>query len=447
VPTPESLPQPPLFSILLPSRNRLASLKFAVESILAQSAGSWEIVISDNCSSEDYRGYVALLGNPKIRLIRTSVPIPLTDNWNNALAHATGRYVIMLGDDDALSPDCLSRLEATIAEHAGPDLIFSAAYHYLYPGTIPARPDGYLATVAPLHALDGIAKPTALPADRGRFLAEQGLKFRNLFGYDSQHMVWKKDFIGSLAHLGPFFQSPYPHSYSSLVSMRLAQRIVIDPRPAAIIGFPPKSLGDNSGTDNLSANDLIPGMTEDCAGRLRAVLPGAEHALGLPGDAHYKNWLLANLTAYQNLPDLFAQGVDLRRYRRIQILWMAHRYVDSPGLRRRITRAIETLSPHERRFFDHLCAEFRMAKRIRQPLQDAHDALFRAMHVQGDAHVRILRFGLHADIRDALAWLSTQQHPLLRLLQCIPRQLSARRRRSGRVRRRVITNQFVGEIR
>lgn len=450
----ESTRQPPLFSILLPSRNRLALLKFAVESILAQSVGSWEIVVSDNCSDEDYRGYLALFGNssirrnPSMRVVRTASAVPVTDNWNNALAQASGRYVIMLGDDDALTPGCLARLQSLIEEHAEPDVIFAAAYHYCYPGAMPAKPEGYLATVAPLPILEGHTKPAVLSSERSRFYGEQGLKFRNLFGFNSQYMVWKKSFIDSLAHLGPFFQSPYPDYYSSLVAMRLAPRIVVDPEPAMVIGISPKSFGFYFGNNQVAAGNAMLGLTEAYADAVRSVLPGADHALSLPGDAHYRNWLIANLTVYRNLPEAFAQGVDLRRYRRIQILWMAHHYhIDPPSERRKISRAVTTLRPQERRLFDGLSWQFGQAKKAKQPLQALHDKLFQAMNIYGGARVQFHKVGVHADVRDALIWLSAGRAPLLRLLQSVGRRLRARQRRSPQPGRRWSTSQFFGALR
>lgn len=440
--------QPPLFSILLPSRNRLALLKLAVESVATQSIDSWEIVISDNCSEEDYRGYMALHEKTRVRVVRTSTSVPVTDNWNNALAHATGRYIIMLGDDDALTPGCLERLRSLITEHGEPDVIFCAGYHYCYPGAMTARPDGYLAMVAPLPALEGYSKPGPLPAGRGRHFAEQSLKFRNLFGFNSQYMVWKKAFIDSLAHLGPFFQSPYPDYYSSAVTMRLAERVVMDPEPAMIIGISPKSFGYYFGTNQAAAGNAMLGLTESYADAVRSVLPGAAHALDLPGDPHYRNWLIANLTVYKNLPQAFEQRVDLRRYRRIQILWMAHHYFkDPPQDHDRITRGVATLRPQERRFFDDLSRQFEQARKDGQPLQALHDKLFQRMNIYGGAHTKFYEFGIHTDVRDALAWLSVRSRPVLRLLQSIPRQLRARRRRADAPKGSWKTSQFFGSHR
>jgi hypothetical protein len=158
--------------------------------------------------------------------------------------------------------------------------------------------------------------------------------------------------------------------------------------------------------------------------------------------------LLANLTVYKNLPEAFEQGIDLRRYRRIQILWMAHHYhVDPLAERRKIARAVATLRAPEQRFFDRLSWQFQQAKRAKEPLQALHDKLFAAMNIYGGARVEFHEFGLHADVRDALAWLSVRSNPMLRILQRIPRHLRARQRRSGRPRRFRVTNQFLGTIR
>ena len=78
------------FSILLPTRNRLEYLRQAVETVRRQSFADWEVVVSDNDSEDDVAGFVASLGDERMRYVRTEQFIPVTDNWNNALAHASG---------------------------------------------------------------------------------------------------------------------------------------------------------------------------------------------------------------------------------------------------------------------------------------------------------------------------------------------------------------------
>src|SRR5687768_11034765 len=92
---PQAAAQHMKFSVLLPTRNRLELLRYAIESVRRQFYQDWEIVVSDNDSIEDVRGYVASLGDGRIRYVRTPRFIPVTDNWSNALAHSSGDYVVM----------------------------------------------------------------------------------------------------------------------------------------------------------------------------------------------------------------------------------------------------------------------------------------------------------------------------------------------------------------
>lgn len=114
----------PSFSILLPSRNRLELLKHAVDSVLAQNERNLEIIISDNDSSENYIDYVRTITSVPVRYIRGDSPISVTDNWNRALKAATGDYIVMLGDDDALTPGFIQRMSDIIEAHSHPDVVY-----------------------------------------------------------------------------------------------------------------------------------------------------------------------------------------------------------------------------------------------------------------------------------------------------------------------------------
>ena len=45
-------------SVLLPTRNRLTFLRYAIESVRRQDVPDWEIIVSDNHSEEDIAGYI-----------------------------------------------------------------------------------------------------------------------------------------------------------------------------------------------------------------------------------------------------------------------------------------------------------------------------------------------------------------------------------------------------
>lgn len=110
------------FSITIPTY-RPEFLNEAVASVLAQVYPDWELVIVDDCSPADLRSIVGpYLADPRVRYYRNEKnfgALNLVDNWNRCLEYCTGDYVICIGDDDRLLPNCLSDLSALILQHPG----------------------------------------------------------------------------------------------------------------------------------------------------------------------------------------------------------------------------------------------------------------------------------------------------------------------------------------
>jgi len=89
-----------LVSVLIPTYNRDAFLKRAIESALKQSYESTEIVISDNCSTDDTKEVVSKFNNDRIRYFRNERNIGPILNWRLSLEKARGIYSVILCDDD-----------------------------------------------------------------------------------------------------------------------------------------------------------------------------------------------------------------------------------------------------------------------------------------------------------------------------------------------------------
>jgi len=103
--------EPPLVSVALPTHNRAATLPRAIESALAQSHPRFEIVISDNGSSDATRAICEELAgrDARVRYVRHSVNRGLVANLNSALADCRGEYLMLLADDDWLAQDYIER--------------------------------------------------------------------------------------------------------------------------------------------------------------------------------------------------------------------------------------------------------------------------------------------------------------------------------------------------
>jgi glycosyltransferase involved in cell wall biosynthesis len=300
------------FSILLPTRNRVRYLEFAIQTVLRQDYRDWEIIVSDNDSEEDVAGLCRSLGDDRVKYFRTSEFVPVTDNWNNALAHSTGDYVIMLGDDDALMRGHLSTMARLITDFDAPDLIYTGAYIYAYPGVLPEHPEGYLRRNS--NPLFGSEEPFLLSAKRRRALVDEAMRLRMPVTFNMQHSVISRTFIDSLAARGPFFQSPYPDFYATNVAFLKASRLLVFQRPMVTIGITPRSYGFfHFNKDEQGGMEFLKNAPDaESAARLAHVL--------LPGNRNNTSWLLAMVALEANFGRETGVKVDYRRYRLLQLI-------------------------------------------------------------------------------------------------------------------------------
>lgn len=99
----------PLVTIGIPTYNRADFyLKQALESALSQDYPNFEIIVSDNCSTDGTKDFVAKYFDPRIRYFRQPTNIPANDNFNFCLQKAAGAYFLLLHDDDMIDCDFLS---------------------------------------------------------------------------------------------------------------------------------------------------------------------------------------------------------------------------------------------------------------------------------------------------------------------------------------------------
>lgn len=88
----------PLVSVIITTYNRYELLKIALQKVYEQSYHSIEVIVSDDCSTDN----TPLIVNdfPAIRYVQTPHNMGYAQNSKFALSHAKGDYVIVLSDDD-----------------------------------------------------------------------------------------------------------------------------------------------------------------------------------------------------------------------------------------------------------------------------------------------------------------------------------------------------------
>ncbi len=331
------------FSALLPTRNRLQYLRFAVESVLRQDDPDWELVVSDNDSEDDIAGYVASLGDDRVRYVRTDSFVPVTENWNNALRHSTGDYVVMLGDDDALLPGYFSAMRRHVERFEAPDAVYTSAMLYAYPGVDPSAPRGYLQPYGYASFLRGAREPFVLDPAIARHAVRQAMDFRVRYGFNMQFALVSRRLADRIAGDGEFFRSPFPDYFAMNMVMLRAAPLVVDPAPRVVIGVTPRSYGF------FHANQL--------EGEARSFLEGAPAARRaetdglLPGTNINNGWLRAMEAVSRAAGDPELRP-NRRRYRMLQALYVYEHYHFGSITRAQLDDLRDRLNRRERLLYD-----------------------------------------------------------------------------------------------
>ena len=105
------------FSIVLPTLNRADYIYFAIQSVLNQTFGDFELIISDNSSTDNTEQVIRGFTDKRISYVKTEKTLPMYESWEFALGQASGEYITFLGDDDAHSTIYLESLKKVIDEH------------------------------------------------------------------------------------------------------------------------------------------------------------------------------------------------------------------------------------------------------------------------------------------------------------------------------------------
>lgn len=105
----------PKVSICVPTFNGGDYLRQAIDSVLEQDYQDFEIVIVDNCSTDQTAAVVDSLlskAGGRVRFYKNDRNIGLAGNLNKCLEYARGMYIKFLCVDDILLPGCLEQMVA-----------------------------------------------------------------------------------------------------------------------------------------------------------------------------------------------------------------------------------------------------------------------------------------------------------------------------------------------
>ena len=112
----------PLVSIIMPSYNCAAFIAESIESVLAQSYQNWELLISDDCSTdgtiEVIEGYCAK--DDRITFFPAETNGGAAVTRNRSITEAAGQFIAFLDSDDIWLPQKLEKQIAFMMENKIP---------------------------------------------------------------------------------------------------------------------------------------------------------------------------------------------------------------------------------------------------------------------------------------------------------------------------------------
>src|SRR4051794_37665769 len=109
----------PLITIAIPTFNRAALLKGCVAAALSQTYPHFEVLVSNNASSDDTRTMLSNFSDQRMRVINQETNIGQLPNWNACVASAKGDYILLVSDDDRIAPWLLERCVRLIEQQPG----------------------------------------------------------------------------------------------------------------------------------------------------------------------------------------------------------------------------------------------------------------------------------------------------------------------------------------
>ena len=109
-------PAYPFVTIAIPTFNRAALLEGCVAAALSQTYPHFEVLVSNNASTDHTRSVLSGFYGPRLRVINQETNIGMGPNWNACLASAKGDYIIFVSDDDRIEPWLLKRCARLIRQ-------------------------------------------------------------------------------------------------------------------------------------------------------------------------------------------------------------------------------------------------------------------------------------------------------------------------------------------
>lgn len=112
-------------SIVTASYNYENYIKETIKSVLNQTYQDWELIIIDDCSSDNSVNVIKSFQDDRIKLFVNKQNLGLAKTLKLGIEKATGDWIVFLESDDLITSDYLAKKVQIIQKHKNINLIFN----------------------------------------------------------------------------------------------------------------------------------------------------------------------------------------------------------------------------------------------------------------------------------------------------------------------------------
>ena len=230
----------PRFTVIIPTKDRAEYLRHTLRTCALQDYEPFDVVVSDDGSTDHTRQVVedAAALDPRIRYTSTGSPLGMRENFERALSQVKPGFVIALGGDDGLMPSGIRGMLEALRD-TGATLLTWPAPIYTYPH------------VNSTHGQLNVSRHTGLRMiESRRFLRRQARTLHYLGDVECPMFYVKGVVATSLIERvrrrspdGRFYLSTTPDGYSGIVLAGEVNSYAFSGRPYSIYGASTGSQG------------------------------------------------------------------------------------------------------------------------------------------------------------------------------------------------------------
>ena len=96
-------------SVVTASYNYQDYIKETIQSVLDQTYNDWELIIVDDCSTDNSVDVIKSFNDERIKLFINEKNLGLAQTVKRGVEYATGEWIVFLESDDLITPDNIEK--------------------------------------------------------------------------------------------------------------------------------------------------------------------------------------------------------------------------------------------------------------------------------------------------------------------------------------------------